>query len=156
TPVAANNIYNQQYQMGLLVQRLGVRSIAVNDIGAVGWMNPHVYLLDLVGLASVDVLEHNRCCPGDARWLEETAAGHGVELILVYGSWVTARPGTWTKIGELQLMGKRISPAGAIVSIFAANAKAAEVLAPKLAGLALNLPPLAQLTLTPSAHPASQ
>ena len=44
---------------------------------------------DLVGLASVDVLKHNRCCPGDAKWLEETAAGHGVELILIYDSWVT-------------------------------------------------------------------
>lgn len=155
TPIAANNIYNQQYQMGLLVQRLGVRSIAVNDIGAVGWMNPDVYLLDLAGLASVDVLKHNRCCPGDAKWLEETAAAHGVELILIYDSWVTVRPGTWTKIGELQLIGKRISLAGANVSIYAANPKAAEVLAPKLAALVLNLPPLAQLTLTSSARPAS-
>ena len=156
TPIAANNIYNQQYQMGLLVQRLGVRSIAVNDIGAVGWMNPDVYLLDLVGLASVDVLKHHRCCPVDAKWLEETAAGHGVELILVYDSWVAVRPEIWTKLGELQLIGKRISSADSKVSIYAADPKAAEVLAPRLAALALNLPPLAHLTLASSAHTGSQ
>jgi hypothetical protein len=156
TPIAANNIYNQQYQMGLLVQRLGVRSIAVNDIGAVGWMNPDVYVLDLIGLASVDVLKHKRCCPDDARWLEETAAGHGVELILIYDSWFQVRPEIWTKIGELQLIGKRITPGDAKVSIYAPNPKAAAVLAPRLAALALNLPPMAQLTPASSAHPGSQ
>jgi hypothetical protein len=155
-PTAANNIYNQQYQMGLLVQRLGVRSIAVNDIGAVGWMNPDVYLLDLVGLASVDVLEHKSCCPKDASWLEKTAAGHGVELILIYDGWIPARPEIWTRIGELQLIGKRITPADATVSIYAPNPQTAETLGPRLAALALNLPPLAQLTPVSSAHPGSQ
>jgi hypothetical protein len=153
-PIGASNIYNQQYQMGLLVQRLGVRSIVVNDIGAVGWMNPGVYLFDVVGLASPEVLEHRRCCPDDAKWLEEATDRHGVELILVYDNWVRARPEKWTKIGVLHLADKLVTPAGANVSIYTPNPKAAETLAFRVAAFATSLPPQAQLLLA-SAHPAS-
>jgi hypothetical protein len=66
------------------------------------------------------------------------------------------RPEIWTRIGELQLIGKRVTPADAKVSIYAPNRKAAEVLAPRLEALARNLSPLAQLTLASSAHPGSQ
>jgi hypothetical protein len=154
-PIGASNIYNQQYQMGLLVQQLGVRSIVVNDIGAVGWINPGVYVFDVVGLASPEVLERRRCCRADATWLEEVTDRHGVELILVYDNWVRARPNKWTKIGVLHLADKLVTPAGADVSIYTPNPEAATTLAAKLAAFATSLPPQAQLLLA-SGHPVSQ
>jgi hypothetical protein len=155
-PTGANNIYNQQYQMGLFVQRLGVRSIAVNDVGLIGWMNPGVYVFDVIGLASPETLAHRRCCPDDAEWMDEMARRHGVQLILIYDSWVPARPASWTKIGELRLAGKLVTPAFSVVSIYGANSAVATDLAPKLAALAPNLPPEATLSFTPSAQTLSQ
>jgi hypothetical protein len=156
TPTGANNIYNQQYQLALFVQRLGVRSIAVNDIGVIGWLNPNVHLFDVVGLASPESLAHRRCCPDDAEWMEDTARRHGVQLILIYDSWVPARPTSWAKIAELQLVGKRVTPASSVVSIYGANAAVTRDLAPKLAALAPDLPPEATLSFTPSAQTLSQ
>jgi len=154
TPAAANNIYNQQYQMGLLVQRLGVRSIAVNDIGAVAWMNPGVYLFDIVGLASADVLQHKRCCRDDAKWLEETAGRHGVEAILVYDAWLPERPVAWNKIAELRVI-QRLAAGDMTVSIYSPNRDAAG-LAHRLAGLASMLPAATGFTPLSTADAGSQ
>jgi len=156
TPTGANNIYNQQYQLGLLVQRLGVRSIAVNDVGVIGWLNPNVHVFDVIGLASPETLAHRRCCPDDAEWMDEMARRHGVQLVLIYDSWVPARPASWTKIGELRLSGKLVTPASSVVSIYGANSAVATDLAPKLAALAPDLPPEATLSFAPSAQTLSQ
>jgi hypothetical protein len=156
TPEGANNIYSQQYQLALFVQRLGVRSVAVNDIGLIGWLNPNVHVFDVIGLASPETLAHRRCCQDDADWVEDVATRHGVQLILIYDSWVPARPASWTKIAELRLLGHLITPASAVVSIYGANPAVASDLAPKLAALAPALPPEATLSFTPSAQTLSQ
>jgi hypothetical protein len=54
-PQAAKNIHEQQHQMALFVQRhRPTASIALNDIGFVSYLSD-VALLDLVGLATLDV-----------------------------------------------------------------------------------------------------
>ena len=54
TPLAARNIYDQQYQMGLFAQQLYKHPVAVNDLGLVAYKNPN-FVLDLWGLGSEKV-----------------------------------------------------------------------------------------------------
>jgi hypothetical protein len=56
-PTASQNIYQQQYQMGLFLQRYySGKTIAANDIGAICFL-ADIHLVDLVGLASADIYQ---------------------------------------------------------------------------------------------------
>lgn len=54
TPLAASDLYEQQYQMARLAQSFYRRAVAVNDLGLVAHGNNN-YALDLWGLGSEQV-----------------------------------------------------------------------------------------------------
>jgi len=155
-PRGAHNIFSQQYQMGLLAKRLGVKSIAANDVGLVGWLNPETFVLDLVGLASTEVLTHRRCCPDDVAWITGLANRHGVELAMVYDTWLPIRPEAWTRVAELRLVGKRFTPAAATVAIYGADAATADRFLPMLQAFRSDLPRDAELSVALPAQPFAQ
>ena len=102
-PASANDVYRQQYQMGRLVQRLGVRSVAVNDIGLVGWMNPGVYVLDVVGLAAGESLSTRQLGRADSQWLDELANRHQAEVAMLYPGWFPRVPQGWRLEARIHL-----------------------------------------------------
>ncbi len=53
TPLAMNNLYERQYQMGRFARDHWRAPVAVNDPGWVSYRNPN-YVLDLGGLASLE------------------------------------------------------------------------------------------------------
>jgi hypothetical protein len=103
TPTAAENIYFQQYQMGLFAARYYAgQSVAVNDIGAVGFLGD-AELLDVYGLASVDVATLKRSGRQWSQDLGALAARQHARVAMIYPSWLNESggvPAGWTKVGE--------------------------------------------------------
>jgi hypothetical protein len=99
TPFAMNNIYSQQYQMASFVHKFhpSVRVVA-NDIGAISYYND-LYLLDLFGLASRQVLDLKRSGNFNKSEIAALASGEKMRLALVY-DYPEIIPDTWIKIGE--------------------------------------------------------
>jgi hypothetical protein len=102
-PAAASNIYSQQYQMGLFVDRFyRGQSVAINDIGAVGYLTDG-RLLDVYGLANLDIARLKRTGRYRSQDLADMAARQGTAIAIVYPSWLNEYGGVpqgWTKVGQ--------------------------------------------------------
>jgi hypothetical protein len=131
TPIGANNIYEQQYQMHRFTTEYYKKPVAVNDLGYVVYLNPS-YVLDLWGLASEESLR-NRLNGKNIDWIATIAQEKGVELVMIYEDAFKNIPVQWRKVGELHLGKTRITPARSTVSFFALNNKAYD----EIYGLAL-------------------
>ena len=116
-PLAANNIYEQQYQMHRFAANYWRKPVAVNDLGYVSFRNDR-YVLDLWGLASPQALKA-RMHHEDPAWMNVLAEKHGVGLAMIYSAWFPDLPAGWKKVGALRLSRKLITPAGGEVSIYA-------------------------------------
>lgn len=147
-PIAANNIYEQHYQMHRFVTEFYPHSVAVNDIGYVTYQNDQM-VLDLYGLANPEALQHRLSDP-DPAWMDELAAARGVELAMVYDTWIAARPPGWIKLGELHLSKPKITPSSAVVSFYALNSSAAGEIKPLLEAFVPTLPPGVAFVFSPS------
>ena len=119
TPLASNNIYEQQYQMHRFATEYVDDVVAVNDLGYVPYGNPH-YVLDLAGLASREALI-GRSQDGDDGWMQRLADRYGVKVVMIYDDWFESIPESWTRVGELRLGKPRISPSRSVVSIYVVN-----------------------------------
>lgn len=115
-PVASNNIYEQHYQMHRFAVNYYDKPIAVDDIGYVSYRNDN-YVLDLTGLASIDALIH-RNRNDDPQWMNDLANIHNVRFAMIYDNERRELPVNWTKIGELHLGRRLITPACRTVSFY--------------------------------------
>jgi hypothetical protein len=123
-PIAANNIYEQQYQMHRFVTEFYTKPVGVNDIGYVSWRNDF-YVLDFWGLANREALTL-RTDHSNPRWMSTVARRHGVEVAMIYDDWFAPDlPPSWVKLGELRLGRRRVTPASSAVSFYAVDASAA-------------------------------
>ncbi len=113
TPIAALNIYQQQYQMHRFAVEYWKKPIAVNDLGWVSYRNPE-YVLDLWGLGSEDArhilgtetTRARRMLRGEggsqASELANLVDRKGVTLILIYDKWFARQiPTQWQKVATL-------------------------------------------------------
>lgn len=138
-PLAANNIYQQQFQMHRFATGWWKKPVAVNDLGWVSYRND-AYVLDLWGLGSHEALRA-RMEGRDPSWMSAMAEQHGVGLAMVYETWVPARAVNWIKVGELHLSHARITPAAAVVTFFATSPAAVEDIERALLDFRQTLPP---------------
>jgi hypothetical protein len=105
-PRAANNIYEQQFQMHRFATDFWKKPVAVNDLGWVAFRNPH-HVLDLWGLASPAALEA-RLTDADPGWMDTMAKEQNVELAMIYREWFPKLPDGWREVAVLRLSGKPI------------------------------------------------
>ena len=121
TPRAAKNIYDQQYQMGLFLRRFYPGAVvAVNDIGAVSYL-ADVHLLDLYGLASMDVARARRAGTLDHATLTRIAASHGTQVAVVYRSWFSQTlPPDWLEAGSWRAP-EKVVVADRVVTFYAVD-----------------------------------
>jgi len=148
TPIGAGNIYAQHVQMARIVADSGATAVAVNDIGAVGWLNPNVYVMDLVGLASHEVVTELQSGTMSPASFERIAAKHRVGLVLAYEEGLGgAPPSSWTKVAQLELTGKALRVGGRVVAIYATDGFDSAMLRERLAGIARTLPDTAGLVI---------
>ena len=138
-PLAASNIYEQQFQMHRFVTQWWKKPVAVNDLGWVAYQND-AYVLDLWGLGSHTALQA-RLEGRDPSWMSTLAEQHGVGLAIVYENWIPARAAGWIKVGELHLSRARITPASARVSFFATSPDNVDAIEMALVDFRKALPP---------------
>jgi len=103
TPKAAQNIYQQQYQMHRFAVEYWKQPIAVNDLGWVSYNNSS-YVLDLYGLGSEEV-RRLRMTGGEgsdaAKTLFTLVERRHVLLIMIYDNWFNKIPAAWQKVAIL-------------------------------------------------------
>ncbi len=119
TPIATNNIYDQQYQMHRFVAAYYRAPVAVNDLGWVAFRNPR-YVLDFGGLASRQALLARLNEPG-SDWMRRLAHEHDVHLAMIYDGWFPQRPAEWVRVGTLKFTQLRITAAMSEVSFYATD-----------------------------------
>ncbi len=115
-PVASNNIYEQQYQMHRFVTEFYKKPVAVNDLGYVTFNNDN-YVLDLVGLASIEV-QNLRRKTKSPDWLNIAANSRNIKFAMIYDKWFYKLPANWKKVAELYLGKIKMSPAENVVAFY--------------------------------------
>ena len=137
-PTAANNIYEQQYQMHRFLAERWQRPVAVNDLGLVAYRNDQ-YVLDLWGLASHEALVA-QTTGTDPNWMQRLTEQHGTQLAIIYQEAFPARPAHWVKVAEMRLSKPRITPAQSRVSFYATHPNQADAIESLLADFKNTLP----------------
>ena len=145
-PIAANNIYEQQFQMHRYVTDFYRAPVAVNDLGWVSYRNPN-FVLDLGGLASekARILIENGASPDDYRAF---VAGSGVHLVIIYDEWFENKiPDIWIKVASMDLSRDQVSSAEKEVQFYATDEATADKLRPELQSFSKSLPPGVKLAI---------
>jgi len=139
-PLAANNIYEQQYQMHRFVNDFYRAPVAVNDLGLVSYHNPN-FVLDLGGLASQQA-RILKMSAASAEEYQALVAGSGVHLVIIYDEWFPHKiPGNWIMVASMKLSRQRVSPAEAEVQFYATDSTTARQLLSELESFSKSLPP---------------
>jgi hypothetical protein len=107
-PQASQNIFEQQYQMGLFLRRFYQgQTIAANDIGAINWL-ADIKCFDIWGLGSMGVARLKARGNLSPEALAAMAESAGVQIAIIYEDWLKltqtrAVPAQWTKVGSWRL-----------------------------------------------------
>jgi len=139
TPLASNNIYEQQYQMQRFIVNYYKKPVAVNDIGYVSYRNEH-YILDLVGLASIEAQHLRTDHNGNIEWMNLITNKHNASLAIIYDSWFPKHPTEWKKIAEMSLSRTSITLGAPVVSFYATNEQTFNEVRSKLVEFEKELP----------------
>jgi hypothetical protein len=134
TPLAARNIYEMQYQMALFLSRYFPQGpVAANDIGAISYYNDFS-LLDLYGLASMDVARAKLVGTYDTELIDRLTRESGAQVVIVYDYWFDrygGLPKGWVKAGEWHFTDCYVC-GGDTVSFYAPSAAQADSLRAQL------------------------
>jgi hypothetical protein len=120
TPLGANNIFEQQYQMHRFATQYLRAPVAVTDLGWVAFRNDN-YVLDLWGLAHRGAAEART--RGDESYMGELARAHDVQVAMLYGAWYARPPEGWHAVAEMRLSRQRMTPAGDAVTFYVLDAR---------------------------------
>ena len=148
TPGAVSNIYEQQIQMGRFLARFYPgEAVAANDIGAIDWL-ADLRVLDLWGLASLEVAEAKLSGRYTTAGIAERARTEGVRVAVIYERWLDAAGGVppqWVRAGRWRVA-RNVVLGDRTVAFYAVDPAEAAPLADHLRAFAAELPPgVAQL-----------
>ena len=128
TPQATTNIYEQQYQMGLFLNKFFQgESVAANDIGAVNYL-AEIKCLDLWGLGSSEVAKLMIHGGYNTQEIYDLAKQKQVKIAIVYDRWFKeygGLPSAWIKVGEWKISNNVIC-GGDTVSFYAVDTSEAD------------------------------
>jgi len=163
-PKACGNIFEQQIQVAeFLDAHFEGQTVAVNDVGAVAFFG-NVRVLDLWGLASLDVARARLHGIFDRNAIESLAREEGCALAVVYDAWYEpgafggippGRPGglpaSWQRVQQWRIRDNVVAGEDA-VSFYALDSRGVQPLAEALTRYAPSLPP--RVTALPLEIPA--
>lgn len=145
-PLAANNIYEQQFQMHRFVNDFYRGPVAVTDLGLVSYHNPD-FVLDLGGLASRRARELIIDNSGSVAY-SNLLKSQGVHLAIIYGDLFGNRiPVEWKKTGSMDLSQARVSADDPEVQFYATDEITAERVRRELTTFKTTLPPGVKLVI---------
>ena len=140
---ATKNIYEQQVQFGkFLAKYYQHDSVLLNDIGTTAFYADGK-IIDLVGLASLEVIELKRSGQFDQASFERLAQEGNAKLAIVYDEWFAfagGLPPNWQRVEQWEITGNVICGSSR-VSFYGLNPQAATELARNLSDFADELPP---------------
>jgi hypothetical protein len=146
TPAASRNIFEMQYQMGLFLREYyNGQAVAANDIGAIDYL-ADLHLLDLYGLASMDVARAKLAKSYGAEDIDRLTAREKDRIAIVYDLWFvrTGLPASWVKVEEWRFSDCYVCGADSI-SFYAVDPAEAPALAGHLRDFHAQLPPRVQV-----------
>jgi len=121
TPTASQNIYEQQYQIGLFLRQYYLqKNVAVNDIGAINYL-ANCDCLDLWGLSSMEVAKAKRKGNYNTEFISQISKQHHIKIAILYTPWYEiygGLPSYWRKVGEWKILNNVVC-GGDIVSFYA-------------------------------------
>jgi len=150
TPIASNNIYEQQYQMQRFIQDYHHQPIAVNDLGLASYGNSN-YVLDLWGLGKLEAF-YARADRKPENWMNQLAKPHNVQTAIIYDTWFPTVPPNWIRVATLHLSKLRLTPAEPEVSFYALNQEALPHMYSALKAFQKALPPKVELKFEDPKH----
>jgi len=143
-PLASQNIYEQQYQMGLFLHRYySGRTIAANDIGAISFL-ADIHLVDLVGLASADIYHLKEEHEFNTARVLQLCDERNVCIAVAYEYWLedgglTGFQERWKKVGGWKIQHDVVCGSN-VVSFFAVQPSAKRELIENLRSFSKTLP----------------
>ena len=143
-PRATTNIYQQQYQMGLFLQRFYQgATVAANDVGAINYL-ADIHCLDLAGLGNMVVAR--KCREGNCRSadIQALARSEGVDIAMLYDRWFIQQgksliPPEWVMIGQWRIPDNVVC-ASDTVSFYAVQPASEAALGENLSAFSSRLP----------------
>lgn len=140
TVPGTQNIYQQQYQMARFLRAYYPDGrVALNDIGAVSYMTD-VHLVDLSGLADMDVARARRAGRYNQKALRRVTKHNGTQVALVYDAWFgKSIPEEWIEVARWKILGNVVCGSDT-VSFYAVDPAEGERLAANLREFAPKLP----------------
>ncbi len=136
-PIAAENIYQQAYQVGhFLNTYYSGCNIAGHDIGTITYY-ADVGLLDLLGLSNVEYYDLKIWKRNKSNVIRELAQKHQTQIAICYDNWFDL-PREWIKIGEWSLEHEAITSGEKVISFYAVQPRDIKKLQQSL--LAYHLP----------------
>jgi hypothetical protein len=144
TPLAASDIYRQQYQMHRFATEFHHGPVGVNDIGMVSFGNKD-YVLDFWGLASEQARLARQRGAGVA-WMDAMTRSYGVDVVMIYDKLFPVHPSGWIKLGTLDLHAQNIIVASPQVAFYATGVAPVAPLVKAFAAFSATLPPGASAT----------
>lgn len=103
-PQAVINIYEQQYQVGLFLDKYySGECVAAHDIGAIDYL-ANICILDLYGLANMDALRYKLSNSYNKNALNQLQTDHPVQIAIIYNSWFPGMiPDHWIEAGRWKI-----------------------------------------------------
>ena len=143
TPRAMRNIFQQQYQMGLFLRDYYQgQAVVANDIGAINYL-ADIRLVDVVGLASEEVLRRRYDGSCDAALIDSLARQQEAVVAVMYADWFVQQygplPAHWWPVASWTIP-DNIACARAKVDFVGLGAAATDTLRQNLEAFAPRLP----------------
>jgi protein involved in polysaccharide export with SLBB domain len=140
TPVACRNIFQQQVQTArFLAREFADVPVAINDIGAPAYYRDGP-IVDLVGLASLDVAKAKDLELEKRLTRAQMAAfTKDAPVAILYDEWFPFIPPSWVRLGRLRIDANRVCASNA-VAIYATSGEAVPRVLAALRDFAPSLP----------------
>ena len=143
TVLSSNNIYEQQYQMGLFLKEFyNNETIAANDVGLINYI-ADIKCVDLAGLGTKEVLKSRLSDYFNTERIYDICSVNKVKVAILYESWYDifgGLPGSWVKAGTWKIRNNYICGEDN-VSFYAVESNEANNLFNHLKLFSVQLPP---------------
>jgi len=148
-----SNIYEQHHQMARFISTYYTgESVMANDIGVITYY-ADFYLVDIAGLATIEMARAKRDGYFDSDFTERFATERGVKIAMIYESWYTpgtpnGPPASWIRVGSWAIPDNKVAGSSRI-TFFATSPAEAERLETHLREFAPTLPARVMVELPP-------